>query len=55
MGYEVREGDPVQDKCLFCPVGVIHTHDYGGGHVHDYCDGCPWRLCLPSVGSPPCF
>jgi len=47
--------DPVEDKCQFCPLGIIRTHDLGGGHFHDFCDGCSYRLCLPAPGAGSCW
>jgi hypothetical protein len=47
--------DPVEDKCIFCPLGIIRTSDLGSGHLHDACDGCSWRLCLPSLGQVRCW
>lgn len=55
MTYKIRPVDVKQDKCMFCPLGIIRTHDYGHGHLHDFCDGCSWRMCLPSPGSNSCF
>lgn len=51
---KIRPVDIVQDKCLLCPLGIIRTHDLGNDHLHDFCDGCSYRMCLPSIGSAPC-
>lgn len=53
--YKVLPVDIVEDRCRLCPVGIIRTHDYGNGHLHDFCDGCSWRACLPAVGSQQCW
>jgi len=50
----IRPVDPVEDKCLFCPLGMIRTRDLGHGHLHDWCDGCSYRMCLPLSGQTPC-
>lgn len=47
--------DPVEDKCMLCPLGIVRTHDLGGGHLHDFCDGCEYRMCLPGPGNEPCL
>jgi len=41
------------NRCSLCPVGWIRTIDLGSRHVvhvHDWCDGCSWRLCTRSYG-----
>jgi hypothetical protein len=41
------------NRCSLCAVGWIRTIDLGSRHVvhlHDWCDGCSWRLCTRSHG-----
>jgi hypothetical protein len=41
------------NRCSLCAVGWIRTIDLGSRHVvhvHDWCDGCSWRLCTRSYG-----
>lgn len=43
----------VDNRCSLCPDGWIRTIDLGSRHVvhlHDWCDGCGWRLCTSSQG-----
>lgn len=41
--------DLFEDKCSLCPLGIIRTHDLGNGHLHDFCDGCSYRMCFGAV------
>jgi hypothetical protein len=55
MPYKVRPVDVIEDKCQFCPLGIIRTHDFGQDHLHDWCDGCGYRACLPALGKIRCW
>jgi len=53
--HNLRPVDIEQDKCKICPLGIIRTRDLGDEHLHDFCDGCSYRLCLPSPGQKRCW
>lgn len=38
-----------ENKCLLCPTGHIQTEHIGRDHLHDFCAGCSYKLCMATV------
>lgn len=47
FGITTEQSD--NGKCANCLLGYIVTKNLGREHVHDYCDGCSYRLCMATV------